>query len=791
MARRVNPNVEANFVGGLKTEATGLNFPENAATETYNCVYDKIGNVERRLGFDNEANSAYATFNSTGQAISTYRWRNAGGDGTTSFIVQQNGGNLYFYKDSAAVAASSISAQRIGSVIAISDYTVAGSSFTSATEVTYADGNGYLLVFHPDCNPIYCVYDGSVVTAAVVELRIRDFVGVNDLLLVDNRPGTLSDTHKYNITNQGWVSGSAWSQTSTTSNNTNTGTKTFTIATGLTGSGAPTNGQRIKITIPNTDQGSGLYEMAGSVTGYNSGTGVLSVTVDYTKTTGGTLTSWIIVPTSTGFITTWQTAVGLYPSNSDIWWNYKDADDVFAPSTTYSNVGVNMGQAPRGHYILNAFSQDRSLAASIPSLTAVTTLKRPKIGAWYMGRAWYAGVDAAQQASGTANYYSWTEEIYFSQVIQDPGQLGSCYQVNDPTSEKLFDLLPTDGGVIKIQGAGSIIKLFAVNNGILVFAQNGIWFITGNNGIGFTANDYTIVKISDYRALSTSSFVDVGGYPMFWNEEAIYFVTPQQNNSFTVEPVTLGTIQSFYEDIPLTSKVYARGVYNPVDFTVQWVYRSEEGSLADTSVRAEYHFDRILNFNMYTKAFYPYSFQQPAADTPVIRGIVYTPGVKGTTSTEGRFSYLISIKVTSPNVAYTFAEEKDSAYKDWKTYTDTGVDYDSHFVCGYKVHGQAQRKFQSNYVYVFFDTSDNTEVAYRIQGFWDWANSGDSGRYASIQLGSYEQTVDESIPHYNVRWKRHKIRGHGLAMQIKIRSVAGKPFKIIGWSVFETQNASV
>lgn len=788
MARGTNFTVENNFTGGLKTDNTGLNFPENAATETYNCIYDKVGNVSRRLGFDFEANYATTTLSSSNQAISTYRWRNAGGDGTTSFIVQQNGGNLYFYKDSAATSASSISAQKIVTVIPISDFTVVGGTFTSTTEATYADGGGYLIVFHPDCDPFYCTWDGSTVTASLILIKIRDFTGVTDGLPVDNRPSTLSDTHKYNLTNQGWVTGSAWSQTSSTSNNTNLGAKTFTIATGLTGTGAPTGGQRVKITSTSDGASVSLFEMAGNVTGYNSGTGVVSITVDYTKTTGLTTNTWLIVPISTGFISTWFSATGNYPSNGDIWWNYKDSDDVFSPSTTYSNIGVNMGQAPRGHYILDAFNQNKSAASSIPNLTSIITLKRPKVGAWYMGRAWFAGVDAAQQASGTANYYSWTEEIYFSQIIQDPTQMGSCYQVNDPTSEKLYDLLPTDGGVIKIQGAGSIINLFAISNGIFVFAQNGIWFITGNQGTGFTANDYTIVKVSDFRAMSPSSFVNVGGYPMFWNEEAIYFVTPQQGGGFSVEPITLGNIQTFYEQIPLTSKQYARGVYNPIEFSIQWIYSSSEASTGESSLRDPYNFDRILTFNTYTKAFYPYSFDISNVATTRINGINYTPGVKGTTSTPGRFVYLCSYK-SSSNRVYTFAEEKYEGYKDWHTRSD--VDYDSYFVSGYKVHGQASRKFQSNYVYLYFDTSDNEAVAYRIQGFWDWANSGDSGRYASIQLGSYEQTVDEDIPHYNVRHKRHKIRGHGLAMQIKVRSVSGKPFKIIGWSVFETQNRGV
>ena len=54
MPLNVAAQLENNFTRGLITEATGLNFPENACTETYNCVFHENARVERRLGFDYE-----------------------------------------------------------------------------------------------------------------------------------------------------------------------------------------------------------------------------------------------------------------------------------------------------------------------------------------------------------------------------------------------------------------------------------------------------------------------------------------------------------------------------------------------------------------------------------------------------------------------------------------------------------------------------------------------------------------------------------------------------------------
>jgi len=54
MPRNVGSVVENRLIRGLVTEATGLNFPEDACVETYDCVFDNIGTVTRRLGIDVE-----------------------------------------------------------------------------------------------------------------------------------------------------------------------------------------------------------------------------------------------------------------------------------------------------------------------------------------------------------------------------------------------------------------------------------------------------------------------------------------------------------------------------------------------------------------------------------------------------------------------------------------------------------------------------------------------------------------------------------------------------------------
>lgn len=786
MPQKPAASIENNFTGGLKTEFTGLNFPENACTEADNCVFSLIGEVTRREGIDFEANYALTTFAKTGKAISYYKWNNAGGDGLTQMLVVQIGDALYFYNSSAATPANPLSRQRVtSSAIAMNAFSPAGAPNPNSYECQYADGNGYLFVFHPYLEPFYCTYTNGVVGGFPINVKIRDVTGLQEIgqgpTGDSDRPLSLTDAHLYNLGNQGWTSGGTWGAAQlNSSGNIFTyaiGSKTFVVASGL----SATLGQGVQISNLSYDDAFGhpvIHPgvMSGTVTAY-SGTSmtVLVTALDTPSYVGLPFVGCAINPVNVGLITEWQTAVGNYPSNADVWWNFKDSTDTFDPATTLANVTLGSGPAPKGFYILSAFNQSRKSASTIASLTDVTTVSRPKTGTWFQGRIWYTGIDASVPASGINPYYSWTENIYFSQVITDVTQIGRCYETNDPTSEDLFALLPTDGGVIHIQGCGSIYKLFPIQNGMIVFAANGIWFITGSQGIGFTANDYTITKISSVRSISSTSFVNVNGLPVFWNEEGIYTIEPaQQGLGLTVNPITVGTILSFYNDIPTSSKRYVRGDYDSINYVIQWTY----SSTPETDVDSRYTFDRILNFNTYNKAFYPFSLE----GAPDIHGVAYISNPGGTSAPEPMFKYITS---TANDIYgdFTFSDEHDTTYVDWRSHDGVGVNYTSDFVTGYKLHGQALRKWQPEYIYVF--SRCTVPNAYKIQGIWDYASNGNSGKFSVPQL------VTNALANIGMAYRRHRIRGSGLVLQLKFSSVDGQPLDIMGWTMYETGNMGI
>ncbi len=800
------PTVENHFIAGLKTEYTGLNFPVNAATDTQNCVYTLIGDVERRGGINYESNFALNSINAAGGvARSSFRWLNAGGDGTSQILVQQIGNNLHFWKSSSATLSSPLSTTRLPSVVNLLGFRADNTINPVFQECQYAMGNGYLFVFHPNCDPFYCIFNNNLVTANVITLQMRDFVGIPETGVADNfRPSTLNDEHKYNLINQGWTQGSGWTGITTYKgqiplNDQNTGPQTITFTLiSQSSTSVVTIGSQVQMDVnpcsktgPNNNNLTGKVTLTGVVTAYTTP----SITVNFNSNNnhplnqtgfwqGGnffdTAANVNMSLINVGFINTWFAAVGNYPSNSDIWWLYKKTDNSFDPLTTLANVQAVQSPAPKGSFVLSVFNQDRSSASSIPGLTPITTVSRPSTGAFYQGRVWYSGINAFDPAIGDAPNTTWTETVYFSQIVESPLNFGRCYENNDPTSQNLFSLLPSDGGTITIPGSGAIYKLFPLRFGLLVFAANGIWFISGSSGIGFTASDFNVTKISNIQAISGSSFVEMQGYPMFWNQEGIYHVLPAATSGsahspdiqLDVQNLCLGTILSYYNNIPLISKPFARGDYDQLSYIVQWCFRSTN----ESGINNRYNYDTILNYNVVTKAFYPFTL--PASSSQV-NDIKYIQNPGGSGAPAPILKYIVSV-----GSKITFAEENDfSTYRDFISENNTGYNFISYFFSGYNSAGKFLTKFQTPYVYMF--SRNPSSNSYGIAAVWDYAGSGLTGKWSTRQIKS------NSPNNFFNMYHKIRLRGRGLAMQIHVTSVDGKPFDLMGWSVWSETNINI
>jgi len=710
MARNPQISPENNFTKGLISEATGLTFPENASTDTMDCIFEQTGMVTRRLGFDYEA-SASTSFTATrsSTAMISYLWEAAAGSGTTNFVVSQIGSTLYFYK---LDSGTTISTTKKSFTVSLNDSTLKVSSApaTNTEPCQFTSGFGTLFVTHPYCNPFYVSYDptGDTISFAAIDVQIRDFEGQEEpsSIQVDTRPTDYSTNkttlrHLYNLMNQGWY-----------------------------------------------------VNYAVQASSFGSATGIP--------------------------INLWQTTRGDWPSNADVWWQFKNANEKFEKDFLNS-FAVGSSPAPQGHYIYTAWNMTRNttfnasgLTGNADSTTNSTTNKaiadktssyyRPSACAFFAGRVWYSGV----------NYTGYNTQIYYSKVVEDTHDYGYCMQVNDPTSETNSDLLPTDGGVIVIPDMGNVLRLMVVGSDLVIFATNGLWVVSGSKGLSFAANDYSIRKLSNVPALGAYNIINVEGLPIFWNASGIYMIQPAQvTGDLSVTSITDTTIRSWYSSIPTASKAYAKGSYDPVTKIVSWVYRST----APSTVDQRYEYDRILNLNTITGAFYPWTIQQ-ASGYPVVNDVLCTQNF-------GQWApvtkYQVSRNTTGTTYQITWAETRSTNYKDWETYS-TGLDYTSYAVTGYKIHGQGVANFQQNYVIVYCKNATNSSLG--LRGRWMYANNANTGLWTSSQ-----EVYNSTVSNRDYVTRRIKIRGNGLVCQLAFTSTSGKPFYLAGWAVFETANA--
>lgn len=311
-------------------------------------------------------------------------------------------------------------------------------------------------------------------------------------------------------------------------------------------------------------------------------------------------------------ISFWHSAVGTYPGNNLTWWIFKRPIavgndqapkyflEVFDPGMRNQLQMVN-ARASSGHYIYDAFRLDRGTAAGIPGLTSETSNgAMPSVVSFFAGRAWYGGTNSTKYSS----------RIYFSQILERTSQVGDCFQQQDPTAETAPELLSSDGGVIVIPEMQQLIRLFPIGHTLLAMASNGVWGISGSQGLGFSASDYSVSRLTDTPVLSASSVVDVDGVPIWWNRSGIYMVKQSGAMNFAVESLTDKTIRQFFLDIPDDAKKWAKGAYNKQSKIVQWVYSSTSpATTADVN-----KYDRILNLNLLTGAFYPWTLGDSRVD---------------------------------------------------------------------------------------------------------------------------------------------------------------------------------
>lgn len=491
-----------------------------------------------------------------------------------------------------------------------------------------------------------------------------------------------------------------------------------------------------------------------------------------------------------------------YPALTHAWYSGKTSAGAFS-KTDWLEIYTGSSLAANGHYVLDVFNKVRT--NSIP--TEVETGRFRTVAA-YAGRVFYAGIDSAENGG----------KVYFSRLTENIRDIGNCYQVNDPTSEILSDLLDTDGGVVSIPDAHNIRKLYVLGASLLVFAENGVWAVAGVDNV-FRATEFAITQISDVGIVNENTFVVGGGIPIWWAKTGIYAIQAGENlNTPTANNLSLSTIQTLWNDIPNEKKAQAFAEYDQINQRIFWFYPDKDETI-------DYKYNSILVLDLPLQAFYPWKVSD-GTDGHYIVGTSYFSGL-GSTSTETQvINGSDTIVNGADNVVATLYRDflqGDSEIKllvrsgtDTKltvatfsgdTYLDWGdANYSSFAEAGYDFMGNLSGFKNAPYVTTYMRVTEDGYVADGLG--YDFINPSSCKMSVSWNLSKVNSTPREiyklkdvpvvdpndlssiNYPTDTVVTKS-KVRGRGRSMKLRFESTEGKDFHLIGYEVIGARNSGI
>lgn len=769
---------------GFVTEFTELNFPENAAVDESNMTIENDGSRKRRKGVDYENNHSFHTVGAdawqSGDAVTVFNWRGAGGDPDTNFVVVQVGLSLHMYdRDS-----SSFSDNREAIVdLSAKKQSAATNTQVRQTRVDMVSGNSRLFVAGRYLEPFYVEWSGSVFNVSIPTIEQRDFEGLDDGLDTDERPNSLSSSHDYNLQNQGWdpddISTFHSDQSAYPSNADIWHFGKF-IDTGSSGRESFDPAQVVIQDFGNTRAPSGhflksIYDDIGSASTttttiniddftHDGSTGTVTVNTGHTLSAGDSFTIDL-----TSFD---------YDNSFGGTQTYTYDEESYTVSSVVDSQNFNFSHTISDFSSFNSLNATGNFETSTVATSVTSTNERPTSVAFFAGRVWWAGIEEEDRQG----------KVYFSQILENEDDIGKCYQAADPTSEHISDLVDTDGGVLTIAEMGRVKKMEVVGKNLVLFADNGVWNIgPGEQGF-FTATSFSVRKISNIEVASKDAIVLAEGTPVVWAYQGIYgFGEDQVSGFLNAQSLSVNTIQSFYRDILDEAKDGAAVTYDDVSKKFYWFY-STDGNKPGK-------YNRCLLFDARQEAFQKYEIDT-IADGPFIAGATTTLGFDN----QGEKVKLFTVRESDG--AFTFSEFNEDSFHDWKTHEGTGLDAEAYVVTGYETGGEAGRSKQTPVMtFLFRKTETGTDSngdlinpgSCMMQARWDWTNSANSNKWNPERQvyrlrrnyfpGSHPSNYEDGYP---VVWSRNKVRGRGNAFNMKLRSEEAHDLHIIGWQITMT-----
>lgn len=507
-------------------------------------------------------------------------------------------------------------------------------------------------------------------------------------------------------------------------------------------------------------------------------------------------------------LATWIAANGTYPPLTLPWYAGKNASGDFSV-TEWERIFSGSSLAGNGHFILDFFSKDRSTASGVAGLTTEIESSRFKAVSAFSGRIFYAGLESAKN-SGV---------ILFSRLIEDLSELGDCYQVNDPTSEDISDLLDTDGGTIRIPDAVNIKLLYSFGQALYVFADNGVWSVNGVDGV-FRATEYSVKRVSNVGILTAQTFVQAEGVPFWWSRTGIHTLSIDPVSGQAQEQnISLSTIQTFWNGISSSSKQSAFSIYDGINKKIYWFYPNDNEPLSNK-------YNKVLILDIPLQAFYPWTISDEAFSTDYLVGAAFYSGFgsdvtildvvieTGDDVFEGAddvvsLQYadfptgvpaIVLITRDAGTGSLTMANFSGDDFLDWGTTT-----YSSYAEAGYEFFGDLLLQKTAPYVVVYSRmteegwSGDETAGYDPVRGssllvsaYWDFKKTPtwtpqQAYRYKYPLVVNPGDLTSFDYP-ATVITTRMKLTGRGRVMRLRFESEQGKDFVLLGYGVLGGRN---
>lgn len=730
------------FNKGIITEASPLTFPENASIDEDNFVLNRNGSRARRLGLEYETGYSLTDTGLSSSVIASTKqsihiWPTPGGDTSRNIGVVRVYNKLYFIN----LLASSPSANLLNGGAAITISALANSELETAVI-----NNSLVLVSKDLPLPILLTYNSTTdtVTQTQVSISVRDIWGIDDGLLINERPTTLSNAHKYNLRNQGWSTKIVTTSSADAIDKTKTDIGVY-----------PSNGDTWHLGR-DTNPGSSTYQAYVPST-------LIKNSVSNSLVSRG---SYII-----------------------------DAFTRGAQRAALSGLTGLPVDRENGTFSTVASYASRVFYSGIASNVTGSDSKSPN----YSGFVFFSQVVTDNNKIGKCYQEADPTDEFVNDLVDSDG---GTIQIPDATniiriiSSQSSLLVFAENGIWEIYGDtnGFVATSFQVNkistNGVLnakaIVETNGSFIYWSKAGIYALASDSVSGRFAAQNISLTSIqsfYLDI---PELAKNYCKGFYDEKENR-----------VRWLYNDTDTYSENNYINKYNKelvLDLTLSAFYPHTISSLASNSP--------------YIVDYVPipgYSVTSNVTDVAVggdlveitsLDNVVVNQDVSASRSSQ--FSFLVFRESS-----FTLAKYINTSFTDWELAGNgTGATYSSFLVTGYELFGDIMRNKQAPYLFFYFDrTEDGYELSGSnlvlsnqssclVQAQWNWSDSANSGKWGN-QFQAYRllrnyipSGVNDPFDYGDsVIVTKNKLRGSGKALSIYIQSEAGKDMRILGWGI--------